>query len=175
VIVPELSRSQRPVSAASVCSVPKHTVGKCMLIYPTLKDSKCILSSETCKRVSHIPFAYDTQILKWVCACAHAQWLQRGMVLYYSTLHSPETGSTLNPELGWQLASSSDLPVSLLTALGLQGQTLLLRWVLDVQIWVLMLSQKSFLPTAYFPASMQQGSTIILSCRPELQTMEIHD
>lgn len=66
---------------------------------------------------------------------------------YYSILHSPETGSTLNPELGWQLASSSDLPVSLLTALGLQGQALLLRWVLDVQIWVLMLSQKSFLPT----------------------------
>lgn len=123
-----------------------------------MKDNKCILFSESCKRVSYIPFPYDTQVLKcvhvhvcvraYVCVWvyAHDQWSQRGTELYSSPLYSLQTELSLNPELSQQPASSSDLFVFLLTAPGLQGHAWLLMWVLDIQSQVFLLSQKSFLP-----------------------------
>jgi hypothetical protein len=73
-----------------------------------MKDNKCILFSESCKRVSYIPFPYDTQVLKCVhvhvcarayvcvcvCVCSCSVVTERHSTLFLSTLLLPDRAIT---------------------------------------------------------------------------------
>lgn len=83
--MPERSQSQQLASMAVVCSVTKQTLlANVAFIFLSLKDNKCMLFSELCKRFLPTPFANDTQFLKCVHTRVCAQWLQEELAFYYS-------------------------------------------------------------------------------------------